>query len=88
MLMPSVWYFAYGSNMDVGRLIDKRLAPQGVKTADRLLGVLEGWHLVFNKPWTKFADGAAANIMQKQEATVYGTLTLMEPRGLEVLDHY
>ena len=86
--MPSVWYFAYGSNMDVGRLIDKRLAPQGVKTADRLLGVLEGWHLVFNKPWTKFADGAAANIMQKQEATVYGTLTLMEPRGLEVLDHY
>ena len=40
--MPSVWYFAYGSNMDVGRLIDKRLQPEGVKTADRLLGVLEG----------------------------------------------
>ena len=86
--MPSVWYFAYGSNMDVGRLIDKRLHPEGVKTGDRLLGVLEGWQLVFNKPWAKFAQGAAANIMQKQGATVYGTLTLMEPRGLEVLDHY
>ena len=86
--MPSVWYFAYCSNMDVGRLIDKRLAPEGVKTADRLLGVLEGWQMVFNKPWAKFAQGAAANIMQKPGATVYGTLTLMEPRGLEVLDHY
>lgn len=86
--MTSVWYFAYGSNMDVGRLVTRRLQPEGVETGERILGVLADWQLVFNKPWAKFADGAAANIISKAGATVYGTLTRMQSRGLEVLDRY
>jgi gamma-glutamylcyclotransferase len=86
--MAHVWYFAYGSNMDVTRLIDKRLRPEGVITGERVLGRLDGWRLCFNKPWAKFAEGGAANILPDRDHVVYGTLNLMEERGLTVLDRY
>jgi gamma-glutamylcyclotransferase len=83
-----VWYFAYGSNMDMARLYDARLKPRGVAITSRQLGRLDGWRLVFNKPWHKFSGGAAANIMRDPDAVTYGTLNQMAPAGLEVLDHY
>ena len=83
-----VWYFAYGSNMDITRLYDARLKPRGVPVKARRLGRLDGWQLVFNKTWHKFSGGGAANIMRAADQVIYGTLNLMPPEGLDVLDHY
>ena len=84
--MPLV--FAYGSNMDLARLETARLIPEGLRVKDRVLGRVDGWQLVFNKPWSKFSGGGAANIMEHPTAHVYGTLNLMDARGLDVLDRY
>ena len=86
--MADVWYFAYGSNMDLARLETARLIPEGLQVKERVLGHVEGWQLVFNKPWSKFSGSGAANIMPHDSDHVYGTLNLMDARGLDVLDHY
>lgn len=63
-------YFAYGSNMDVARLVEARLKPRGVTVSERVCGRLDGWRLAFNKrargrrsdrvPETSFAPPARA----------------------------
>lgn len=87
-MQAPVWYFAYGSNMDLARLYDARLKPRGVPVTERALGRLEGWRLAFNKPWSKFSGGGAANILPDAAGVTFGTLNLMPPEGLDVLDHY
>lgn len=87
-MQDAVWYFAYGSNMDMTRLYDARLKPRGVPVTERALGQLDGWTLAFNKPWSKFSGGGAANIMPKEGAITFGTLNLMPSSGLDILDHY
>lgn len=84
----AVWYFAYGSNMDLARLYDARLKPRGVPVQERVLGRLDGWALAFNKPWSKFSGGGAANILPDPNGVTFGTLNLMPPEGLDILDHY
>ncbi len=37
------WYFAYGSNMNVARLLDGRLAQKDVGMGARIGGRLDGW---------------------------------------------
>ena len=86
--MTDIWYFAYGSNMDRARLETARLVPEGLRVKDRVLGFVDGWRLVFDKPWSKFAGGGAANISPYPHAHIYGTLNLMDARGLDVLDHF
>jgi gamma-glutamylcyclotransferase len=88
LLMNTVWYFAYGSNMNPARLIEARLLPAGVACAERLLGRLDGWALTFDKPSVYFPGAAAANISESRGAHVFGTLNRMPERGLEVLDGY
>lgn len=83
-----VWYFAYGSNMDMARLYDARLKPRGVPVRERVLGRLSGWGLVFNKTWHRFSGGGAANIVPQEAGITYGTLNLMPSQGLDILDHY
>ena len=83
-----VWYFAYGSNMDIARLYDARLKPEGVSILARRLGRLSGWRLCFNKKWHRFSGGGAANIVEDPHSEVYGTLNLMPSKGLDELDHY
>lgn len=87
-MAQDVWYFAYGSNMDMTRLYDARLKPRGVPIHARELGRLDGWNLVFNKTWDRFSGGGAANILPDPDAVTYGTLNLMPPAGLDVLDIY
>lgn len=87
-MAQQVWYFAYGSNMDITRLYDARLKPRGVPVNERRLGRLDGWQLLFNKTWHKFSGGGAANIVRANDAITYGTLNLMPPAGLDILDHY
>ena len=43
------WYFAYGSNMNVARLLNGRLAREGVAMGARIGGRLDDWELAFNK---------------------------------------
>jgi len=83
-----LWYFAYGSNMNPARLVDDRLRPRGVTVQQRLPAVLPDWALAFNKPWAKFNGAGAANIVPKAGGRVYGTINLMLPAGLDILDEY
>src|SRR3954453_24261260 len=87
-MCKQVWYFAYGSNMNLDRLERDRLAPEGVQIKQRILGRLDGWTLAFNKPWLNFKGGGAANIMPSDGGEVYGTLNLIHLDGLEILDRY
>jgi len=84
----SVWYFAYGSNMDPARLFDARLAPAGVACFERVLGRLDDWVLTFDKPSAYFHGAAAANLAERPGSYVLGVLNRIPKRGLEVLDHY
>jgi len=84
----SIWYFAYGSNMDPARLIDARLAPAGAACFERVLGRLDEWALTFDKPSAYFPGAAAANLTESRGAHVLGVLNRISADGLDVLDHY
>lgn len=43
LVQPFVWYFAYGSNMDI-RQMRKRIG----RFPERAPGILRGWRLAFN----------------------------------------
>ena len=66
---PTLWYFAYGSNMQSATLRGRR----GV-TWSRAVGArLADWRLVFDKPPLVPAGGAGfANIMPEGGAAVFG----------------
>jgi len=82
------WYFAYGSNMDPARLFTARMAPAGIGWGARIAARLQGWRLVFNKPWSLFPGAGVANIMPAAGAVVHGTLNELAAGGLDVLDRY
>ena len=80
------WYFAYGSNMNVARLLDGRLAQKGVAMGARIGGRLDGWELAFNKIARTPAGAGAGNILVAPGQVVHGTLNAMPDAGLDVLD--
>jgi cation transport regulator ChaC len=82
------WYFAYGSNMNPARLLDGRLARQGVAMGDRIAGRLEGWELAFNKIRRKQKGAGAGNILVAPGKQVHGTLNALPDAGFDVLDHW
>jgi gamma-glutamylcyclotransferase len=82
------WYFAYGSNMNVQRLFEERLKPEGVARGERIAGRLDGWRLAFNKRARTPPGAGAGNIMPAMSEVVHGTLNLLPPRGFEILDRY
>ena len=81
-----IWYFAYGSNMNVARLLDGRLAQKGVTMGARIGGRLEGWELSFNKIRVAQKGSGAGNILVAPGKVVHGTLNAMPDAGLDVLD--
>ncbi|MSP76202.1 MAG: gamma-glutamylcyclotransferase [Rhodospirillaceae bacterium] len=83
------WYFAYGSNMDTGRLFDDRMKSKGIAWGERIGGRLDGWRLAFDKQVTRVGapQGAGAgNIVAASGETVHGTLNLLPPAGFDELD--
>lgn len=88
MAQGTSWYFAYGSNMNVARLLDARLRPEGVELGERVCGRLDDWTLAFNKKARSPAGAGAGNILPAAGHCVYGTLNALPARGLEVLDHW
>jgi hypothetical protein len=83
-----IWYFAYGSNMNVARLVGDRLEPRGVTVRERVCGRLDGWRLTFNKTVRKPLGSGAGNIVVAPGQSVFGTLNAMAPAGLTVLDEW
>jgi len=79
------WYFAYGSNMNVARLLDGRLAQKGVAMGARIGGRLDGWQLAFNKIRQDKGSGAG-NILVAPGKVVHGTLNALPDAGFDVLD--
>ena len=81
-----IWYFAYGSNMNLARLADDRLKPKGVALGRRIGGRLDGWRLTFDKVARAPEGAGAGNIVVAPGDVVHGTLNEMPPAGLDVLD--
>jgi len=77
-----VWYFAYGSNMDPGQMID--LKPH-FSIAGRT--VLKEHALVFNGDSVTYG-AVFADIIPKQEGAVEGVLYLVTERALTALDKF
>jgi hypothetical protein len=83
--VDTVWYFAYGSNMDPARL-KVRCTDKGVPVLARIAGRLRGWRLAFNKQRLRRPGEGAANVMEDPAGLVEGTLNRMLPAGLDLLD--
>jgi hypothetical protein len=81
----SVWYFAYGSNMDPARL-KARCTDKGAPVLERIAGRLSGWRLEFNKQRLRRPGEGAANVVEDAAGLVEGTLNRMPPAGLDLLD--
>lgn len=82
------WYFAYGSNMNLARLVDARLKPKGVVLAARIGGRLDGWRLAFDKIARGPKGAGAGNIVPAIGVSVHGTLNALPPAGFDVLDRW
>jgi gamma-glutamylcyclotransferase (GGCT)/AIG2-like uncharacterized protein YtfP len=79
----TVWYFAYGSNMDAKRM-KKRVGDY----VTRIRAALKNYELVFNVKNEKQAGAGFANIEQKNGQVVEGALYLISFEQLEKLDRY
>ena len=82
----SIWYFSYGSNLSTKRLVDTRLKPRGCWTGRRLAGRLDEWTLRFNVQHTTWVGCGVANLVPREGAHAWGTLTEIDDKGLAVLD--
>ncbi len=80
-LRNPVWYFAYGSNLNVGQMRRRVGQWQSCEKAS-----LRGWRLVFNVPSDRWG-GLAANIVQtgRDQDRVWGVLYRISQTQLDVL---
>ncbi len=77
-----VWYFAYGSNMEVATLRGRR----EVDFVRALPARAVGWRLVFDKPPIVPIGEATANIVPEPAAVVLGVLYEITAADLDHLD--
>lgn len=78
----SVYYFAYGSNLDASQMKERCPSAEPAGTA-----VLDDHHLAFaghSPHW----DGAPATIVSRQGAEVPGRLYEISFEELRILDHF
>ena len=76
-------YFAYGSNMNPERMIER-----GVSFTSRERAVLKGWRLKFNKVSSINAREGYANIERDDNSVVEGILYTIDDKDIEKLDTY
>ena len=76
-----VWYFAYGSNMNPTRMIERNM-----NFTRRASGTLKGFVLAFNKRAYKKPGVAFANIMPSDNGVVHGLMYRFPLRDLPNLD--
>jgi cation transport regulator ChaC len=77
-----VWYFAYGSNMDAGQMMDRR-----VRFTEARRAMIRDHALVFNRYSTTWGAGVADIVPQHGEV-VEGVLYQVTEAGLKSLDRY
>ena len=80
------YYFAYGSNMDPRRMIKREIT-----FGNRVLGMLAGYRLVFDKLRHGKGRGkgtAAANIIEDSSSDVYGAIYTCPEDLLSTLDKF
>lgn len=76
------YYFAYGSNMNPGRV-----RARNMKFDTYSSGMLEGYRLAFNKRSVKFPGAASANVEPTEGCRVEGVLYRLESADeIEVMD--
>ncbi len=78
-----VYYFAYGSNMNPKRMIERN-----AEFLERRRAVLRGWKLVFNKIARRNPKEGYANIVRDEGNVVEGVLYQIYEEGLSSLDIY
>ena len=83
-----VYYFAFGSNMNIERLATARLKPEGLEFMKSSGGRLDDYRVCFDKTASKLIAGGVTNIQVAPGEAVFGTLNLVDPRALEILDRY
>ena len=74
-------YFAYGSNMNPGRMKER-----GVNFTAREWAVLKGWRLEFNKVASADPRQGYANIVEGESSVVEGILYEMPDKDILKLD--
>ncbi len=84
--MPSVrlWYFAYGSNLDILQMMGRV-----GEWETSLRAYVEGYRLIFNKPSQRWG-GRTANIEETRDNSdiVYGVVYRLTEKKLDVLEEY
>jgi gamma-glutamylcyclotransferase (GGCT)/AIG2-like uncharacterized protein YtfP len=78
-----VWYFAYGSNMNLQRMMDR-----SAYFTQRKRGILHGHRLVFNKISGTYPGHGVANVVAEWGYDVVGVLYEVDRPGIEALDGF
>lgn len=78
-----VWYFAYGSNMDLDQMLER-----GAPFTQRKRGVVYGHRLVFNKISGTYPGHGVANMVAEGGFDVMGVLYEVNSDSLKQLDRY
>lgn len=81
LLNDRVWYFAYGSNMDVAQMLTREAPFTQIKK-----GRVYGQRLVFNKIADRYPGYGYANIVPEHGFDVMGVLYEVNESGLMKLD--
>lgn len=77
------WYFAYGSNMDVDRMLER-----GAPFTQRKRGMMVDHRLVFNKVTSKYPGHGVANVVPERGFEVRGILYEVDRAGIAALDGF
>ena len=78
-----VWYFAYGSNMNLQRMMNR-----SAYFTQRKRGRLHGHRLVFNKISGTYPGHGVANVVAEWGYDVVGVLYEVDRPGIEALDEF
>ena len=77
-------YFAYGSNMDFGRVQQRKMSFESASS-----GRLLDYSLRFNKRSVKYPGAAAANVVASAKGVTEGVVyRLVDPVQIEMMDPY
>jgi hypothetical protein len=80
--MSDLWYFAYGSNMQLATFSGRR----GITPARAVVARLEGWRLVFDKPPLLPIGEGFANVVETPGSHVLGVAYAVTVSDLEHID--
>ena len=76
------WYFAYGSNMDVAQMQERKVRFWASKKA-----FLKGYRLTFDT-WSDSYGAGVADVVPSPGSVVEGVVYLVEEEVLKILDQY